>query len=180
MAEAGGILVVTLGAVDRDVLEYVGESIEETFGLRVSYGEQMAVPDDSFSPKRNQYLSTAILRKLGAARPGRRGKVLGMTDVDLFVPELNFVFGEADMMGSVAVISLRRLREEFYGYQPSRELLEVRAAKEAVHELGHTFGMGHCPDPRCIMYFSNSLIDTERKGPGFCAVCRGELVELMK
>jgi len=70
-----------------------------------------------------------------------------------------------------AVISLARLRPEFYGSPPDAPLLLKRAVKEAIHELGHTHGLGHCRDPRCIMCFSNTLHDTDVKGPGFCAAC---------
>ena len=91
---------------------------------------------------------------------------------DLYAPGLNFVFGIADTEGRRALISLARLRPEFYGSPPDDTLFRQRAVKEAVHELGHTCGLGRCHDPRCIMFFSNTLHDTDVKGPGFCAACR--------
>ena len=92
--------------------------------------------------------------------------------MDLTVPGLNFVFGLADPASRGAVISLARLYPEFYGQPRDPGLFKARALKEAVHELGHLLGLGHCPDPACVMAFSNSLSDTDRKGPEFCARCR--------
>jgi len=88
------------------------------------------------------------------------------------VPELNFVFGEADVLARIAIIGLPRLRQEYYGLEPDQDLFLQRAAKEAIHEAGHTCGLGHCTDPQCIMHFSNSLGDTDVKTTRFCDACR--------
>ncbi len=112
---------------------------------------------------------------MGAQKPDWCDILLGVIDQDLYVPELNFVFGEADVLGRIAVIGLPRLRQEYYGLDPDPELFLQRASKEAIHELGHTFGFGHCPDRKCIMHFSNSLGDTDVKAPRFCAACKKKL-----
>jgi len=100
-------------------------------------------------------------------------KILGIVDHDLFVPELNFVFGEASP--KAVVISLTRLRQTFYHLPENQNLFHQRVLTEAVHELGHTYGLGHCGNPRCVMFFSNSLMDTDRKGSGFCPSCKNKL-----
>ena len=100
--------------------------------------------------------------------PGSGDRVLGLVDMDIFAHELNFVFGEADVAGGKALISLKRLRQEFYGLPKNENLFRERALKEAVHELGHTYGLRHCPNPACVMHFSNSLHDTDLKGWDFC------------
>lgn len=102
--------------------------------------------------------------------------LLGVADVDLYVPSLNFVFGEADPARGVAVISLARLRPTFYRLQEDDRLFLERVGKEAVHELGHIFHLKHCTQRICVMFFSNSLADTDLKENEFCHRCRRYLV----
>jgi archaemetzincin len=115
---------------------------------------------------------------LNAIRPvvWKKGwKRLAILDVDIFSAGLNFVFGQADLSGATSVISLVRLENEFYGLAADERLLVERAVKEAVHEIGHTLGVVHCKSRECVMYFSNSLVDTDRKGSAYCAQCMGRL-----
>ncbi|MBM4401501.1 MAG: hypothetical protein FJ045_06085, partial [Crenarchaeota archaeon] len=95
----------------------------------------------------------------------------------LYASGLNFIFGQADTITGVALISLYRLRQEFYGLPSNEALFVDRATKETIHELGHTFGLGHCQNSRCVMHFSNSLADTDWKGVAFCSQCRPKLLK---
>jgi archaemetzincin len=104
----------------------------------------------------------------GLADP--RGRVLAVTEADLYEDDLNFVLGMAESRGRTAVISLCRL-----GLGTDEETRRMRALKEAVHELGHTLGLVHCPDAGCAMHFSNALVDTDRKSPRLCAMCERKL-----
>lgn len=174
------IYLIPIGDVDEKILLRLKSPIEEQFGFPCVAGNGVGMPDHAYSSARRQYYSTAVLRELRAKLPEDAVRVLGIADVDLYVPQLNFVFGEADQLVGVAVISLCRLRQEFYGLKPDKKLFQERAVKEAVHELGHTFGLGHCRDPNCVMYFSNSLLDTDRKGKGFCALCQRKLRAQLK
>lgn len=129
--------------------------------------------DVSFAedPARGQFYSTAILQRLQTcAEDGV--SVLGVAECDLYVPVLTFVFGEAQLGGACAVVSLARLREEFYGLPPRPDLLRERLIKEAAHELGHTFGLRHCADWRCVMSSSHAVERLDVKGADFCRACR--------
>jgi archaemetzincin len=120
--------------------------------------------------RRNQFHSTAILAALQPLSNGSR--ILAVTGRDLFVPVLTFVFGEAQLGGNCAIVSLHRLREEVYGLAPNPALLFERLRKEAVHELGHTFGLRHCDDWQCVMTSSHSVEWLDVKTADFCASCR--------
>jgi archaemetzincin len=120
---------------------------------------------------RQQCFSTAILQRLERASD-LDARVLGVTACDLYVPVLTFVFGEAQLDGACAAVSTARLHEEFYGMPPRQDLLRERLLKEAVHELGHTFGLRHCADWRCVMSSSHGVERLDVKGSEFCAACR--------
>ena len=126
----------------------------------------------AFDAVRGQYHSTAILQRLEPLAGGEEEiRLLGVTEADLFVPVLTFVFGEAQLNGRCALVSLRRLREEFYGLPARDALLEERLLKEAVHELGHTFGLRHCQDWRCVMASTHAVERLDLKEAKFCAAC---------
>lgn len=174
------IYLFPIGEVDGKVLEGLKSSLKEKFHLEVVIEKALPKPDYAYNRRRRQYHSSPILDNLSRLRPdtlryrdfgGQAYRVLGITELDLYVPDLNFVFGQAQMGGRVALISLARLREEFWGRRPNEKLLTERTLKEAIHELGHTLGLEHCPNPKCVMHFSNSLQDTDIKGSWFCPEC---------
>lgn len=135
--------------------------------------EIMQIPLDVYDLQRRQFNSSRILAKINNfSKKFGLDRVLGITDVDLFVPRLNFVFGEAEYGGRAAIISVFRLKTEFYGQNSDNRLLVERAVKEAVHEVGHILGLGHCDNPTCVMFFSNSISDTDRKGVLLCEKCK--------
>ena len=168
----GKIVIVAVGKVAPGILEGLQESVGEIFGKEVCMGQRLNSPDYAFNGNRKQFFSSAILLKLREVERGVGDRVLGVTQHDLYVPSLNFVFGEADLESRVAIISLLRLSQEFYGLSEDMERLKERALKEAVHELGHTYGLGHCSNPLCVMHFSNSLLDTDIKKASFCPQCQ--------
>jgi archaemetzincin len=102
-------------------------------------------------------------------------KILGVTEVDLFIPIFTFVFGEAQVGSSLALTSTHRLQQQFYGLPEDRESLFARAEKEAVHELGHAFGLPHCRSFDCVMRFSNSVEEVDLKACNFCQLCEAKL-----
>jgi archaemetzincin len=125
----------------------------------------------AFDPARRQYHSTAVLAKLQLLN-GDTARRLGVTALDLYVPVLTFVFGEAQIPGRCAVISAHRLREEFYGLPPRPKLLRERLTKAALHELGHTFGLQHCSDWQCVMASTHAVERMDLKVARFCRGCR--------
>jgi archaemetzincin len=166
--------LVSVGSLPPPLLNFLQEGLTRELGAVVQVGGNLPLPA-ARSEGRRQYPGEPFLTALAAARGPADELVLGVTNVDLFVPDLNFVFGLADPRSRVAVISLARLYPEFYGQPRDPQLFKERAVKEALHEIGHIMGLVHCPDPTCVMFFSNSLADTDRKGPGFCARCQGLL-----
>ena len=165
------IVLVPIGNVGKTILESLRYPLEEVFGQRTRISDSISLPQGSWKQQRGQHLASSLSAKLPSP-PSLNDRVLGVVDVDIFASGLNFIFGEADITGRKALISLQRLRQEFYGLPQDENLFRERALKEAVHELGHTYELGHCLDSTCVMYFSNSLYDTDVKGWAFCPKCQ--------
>ncbi|MDD1669909.1 MAG: hypothetical protein LUQ67_01125, partial [Methanomicrobiales archaeon] len=127
--------------------------------------------------ERGQYLADGLLWEFSTIVRAPGDALLGITGADLFSPGLNFVFGIANR--GRALISTFRLYPEAYGREPNAKVFRGRILVEAVHELGHAIGLDHCEFPGCVMYFSNWIGDTDRKGPGFCFRCARSLERLM-
>lgn len=172
-----------VGPIEHRVIEHICSELHIVFpNLNlVCSDEVLPLPIDAYNSSRDQYDSSLILSKLRTvlAKSGAQ-RLLAVTEADLHVPSMHFVFGEAHPVWGVAIISLNRLRPEFYGRPADTSLFFSRAAKEAVHEVGHTLGLGHCDDPNCVMIFSNSIEDTDRKGLEFCAKCKKDMLEYLR
>jgi archaemetzincin len=154
------------------LLDELTPVLARTFGVECRVGLETMDAVFAFDPGRNQYHSTAILQRLDRLARETDAHLLGVTPLDLYVPVLTFVFGEAQLGGRCALVSLHRLREEFYGLPANNDLLRERLAKEAVHELGHTFGLRHCGDWRCVMASTHAVERLDTKGTDFCPACQ--------
>jgi archaemetzincin len=170
------IEIVPVGNISTDILQTLPQIIEERFpGRTVNIAAQgLAHPDYAFAPTRKQYLSGPILEQL-ARSDLQAERVLGVADLDLFTPGLNFIFGQAQIRGPAAIIALARLHPELWRQPANLHLFQERTLKEAVHELGHTYGLEHCGIPTCVMYFSNMLSETDRKSDQFCSRHQAQL-----
>ena len=146
-------------------------------GVRVRILPPMPVPERCYESGRGQFVSTKVLREMIKDVPEDAGKMLGLIDRDLCIPILTFVFGEAQLGGTASIVSLARLRQEFHGLPPDRGILYERLFKECLHEVGHTYGLLHCPDSRCAMYLSNTVAHVDRKKAAFCDGCTDMLRE---
>jgi archaemetzincin len=165
------IKVVPLGTVDQDVLNYLALTISSSFNARCTSLSVAVDTTDAYHPSRRQYHSQEILAKLLKLDHSEESKVLGVTELDLFIPILTFVFGQAQLGGRVALISAHRLHPRFYGLPEDKQLFYSRCEKEANHELGHTRGLGHCPSYDCVMHVSNSVEQVDLKRSNFCPKC---------
>ena len=176
------IAILQVGMVEQSVLRHIQEGILRVFphAESVILREVMSLPPEAYDDKRSQYHSSFLLDLVREhLEKTDADKILGITNVDLYVPQLNFVFGEAELHGKVAIISLCRLKPEFHGDSPDERLFLERAVKEAVHEVGHTSGLTHCPNRSCVMSFSNTISDVDRKKAAFCQKCSKHLSKLI-
>jgi archaemetzincin len=163
--------LVPVGLPDEVVLAALERGLPDAFGLPVTRLDPLPEPWGALDPGRGQWASAEFLRLLLRSVPPASKRVLGLTRRDLFVPVLSFVFGQAQLNGPVAVVSLARLDQAFHGLPPDRSVTATRALKEAVHELGHTFGLVHCTDPACPMSLSIDIRQLDAKAALFCATC---------
>ena len=166
------IYIAPIELKDYSYLEKLERFIFNTFHLKTKRKELKINLKDVFDPNREQYNSSLILQRLIAKPPFDAEKILGVVDVDLFIPILTFVFGEAQLKGIGAVVSIHRLHNRFYGLPEDKELTTNRLLKEAVHELGHTFGLIHCTQPQCVMNSSTYVEDIDQKSAEFCPLCQ--------
>ncbi|MGC4048966.1 MAG: archaemetzincin family Zn-dependent metalloprotease [Paludibaculum sp.] len=175
-----GLCLASLGEVEEPVMRAIAECVEERIGLPVVRRLQLSVPLDGYDRSRGQMSSVAMLKLLLDQAPSGSARILGVTECDLFIPMLTFVFGQAQLKGRAAVVSAARLRQEFYGMPADGTALLGRARKEAMHELGHTFGLIHCPDMRCAMSLSTNLPQVDTKLEWYCEGCWPVLQERLE
>ena len=161
------VVLVALGTVQPRVLHAAAEALKE-LETTARGGPSLDQPKYAFNKDRNQYHATSIIRRLATLRQ-RDAPVVGILDVDLFLPDAPYVIGDADRDAGAAIFSLARLSHG------DPDTVRRRAQVETVHAAGHLLGLSHCTDFRCAMFFSRDAADADRKGPGLCASCRTAL-----
>ena len=175
------ILIIPIGYIEEWLVEEVADFVSSyysKYGIKAEVNGRLSEGDflHAYHPFRRQFWGSAFLLRLSEV--GKRAGALatvGITRGDLYEEGLNFVFGVASQRLAAAVVSIKRLRPEFYGEPKDEALLLERTVKEVMHELGHVFGLPHCPNVRCVMHFSNSIYDTDVKLPYYCPDCEKKL-----
>ena len=164
--------ILALGPVDPEIVRRLRTAAAKIFALPVKVLRPRPLPESTFHIVRHQYYSTQILEYLLSENDSGAFRILGVTAVDLYIPILTFVFGEAQLNGKAAVISLFRPRGDADGSNPPMAVVLKRLIKLSIHELGHTFGLGHCRQEGCLMGFSGNLEKLDQKNLTFCNYCQ--------
>lgn len=176
-ADAPLVEVVPLGRVNQTAAAVAAANLQALFGLNALAVAPWPEPEYALAPTRGQYDAGAILLALSRDAPGPALR-LGLTRHDLCLPFLSYVFGEAQMEGRAAVVSLYRLGGSADGSRASRSLMLERLAKTALHEMGHVLGLVHCRAPGCLMNFAQGLGKLDRLDLALCPACQSRLVRL--
>jgi len=170
--------LLPVGDVDPGLLEGLAPALADAFRIpcRIRQGDARMDPQFAFHAERGQHHSSEILQAM-QSHSRNAWRVLGVTAVDLYIPILTFVFGEAQMGGPCALVSYHRLQQPFYGLPQDPGLLLERLVKESVHEVGHTFDLTHCRDYSCAMAPSHAVEWIDLKDAALCAECEGRALE---
>jgi len=166
------IQLLPFGSVPAELLAELRSGLGRAFLVPCEILPPEPDPRFAFNITRQQYLSTQILAQMVQREAPPTSRLLGVTLADLYIPILTFVFGEAQLQGSCALVSAHRLRQDFYGLPPSQDLVHERLLKEATHELGHTLTLSHCEDYQCVMAASHGVEWIDLKTNRFCTSCR--------
>lgn len=169
------LYVAPVGSVAGPPLDWIETAARAWFPFPIGRLPTLQIPEDAYDAVREQYGSVELMKALARAVPADGIRLLGVTEADLGLPVLTFLFGQAQLNGPVALVSLCRLRQEFYGMPPDEELLRQRSIKEALHELGHTFGLTHCAQPACVMSLATHIGLVDSKGESYCGPCASRL-----
>ncbi|MGO8985650.1 MAG: archaemetzincin family Zn-dependent metalloprotease [Terriglobales bacterium] len=164
--------LLPIGNVDDGLLRHLRSGMAETFHVSCKVLPVRLDPEFAYHGERQQYHSSEILHRMQSLLTTDTWRILGVAAVDLYIPILTFVFGEAQMGGPCALVSAHRLRQEFYGLPPDPELYQQRVIKESVHEVGHTLSLTHCQDYSCAMAPSHAVEWIDLKEGTLCASCR--------
>jgi archaemetzincin len=169
------IYLVPSGNVEKNALENIKGRLPDYMPMRIKVEISPAekLPQSAYDPARNQYNAEAVMRDIARriTMDKRNERIMIITDADLYSKDLDFVFGSADPDIGSCIISLARLKNEFYGNKPDEKIFYGRLLKEAAHELAHALGIKHCLSRKCVMYMSNTIQEMDKKGAKFCPEC---------
>ena len=173
------IILSPVGDFQEFELGRIAKLVGGVFGFKTEILPLLEDVSFAFNGERQQYHSTVMLEHLDRLAPSQGVKVAAMTTVDLYIPILTYVFGEAQLNGRACIVSTYRLKEELPAGNPQQSLA-TRLAKETLHELGHPFNLRHCPEANCIMHYCRHSTDVDRKSDQFCRYCKVMLGDALK
>ena len=176
MNESQNITLISFGYFEKDLLEKIAAAIEQEFLFSVNIKEGRIDLSEFYGPGRRQYDGIKLLKEVDSMFTSGSLKTLGLFNVDLFIPILTYIFGQAYLRGRSGIASTYRLKNELYGMKQNEVLLRERFQKVCIHELGHSFGLIHCHTPACVMKSSTYVEDIDQKEHKFCITCRNEIV----
>ena len=177
MKKLQNITLVTFGGVDKAILNQIAKAVQTELDLNVHVLEKYFDITVFYDPTRRQYNANHLLHLLKTNIEIPENIIVGVFKVDLFIPILTYIFGQAMLNGNYAVASYYRLQNERYGLEKNSELMLLRLKKEVIHELGHTFGLIHCHNAGCVMLSSTYVEDIDQKNALFCKACKAKLNE---
>jgi archaemetzincin len=170
------ITLISFGYFEQELLEMVVEDVEREFSLPVKTREGHLDLSEFYDPARRQYDGNRLIHEIEARFTNDTEKTLGLFNVDLFIPILTYIFGQAFLGGRSGIASIYRLSNERYGIKADEKVFVDRIRKEVIHELGHTFGLIHCRNTACVMRSSTYVEDIDQKGAELCSECRAALM----
>jgi len=173
-----GILLISHGNFEKDFLERLTSGVSSVYHLPVQVEESHLDLNEFYDPTRRQYDGNKLMKEIESIFFPQYIKKIGLFRVDLFIPILTYIFGQAALNGETGIASLYRLRNELYGMKKDEDLLLDRFQKVIVHELGHTFGLIHCYHPGCVMRSSTYVEDIDQKSYKLCTSCQAKIVNL--
>ncbi|HLN54229.1 MAG TPA: archaemetzincin family Zn-dependent metalloprotease [Lentimicrobium sp.] len=171
------ITLISFGYPGKNMPEHILRDVEAEFRLPVIAKDGFLDIEEYFDQVRGQYNANKLLHRIEEQFSADNEKVVAIFGIDLFIPILTYIFGQAFLNGKVAVTSTYRLGNERYGLPKNDAIFIERFKKEVIHELGHTFGLIHCFDPVCVMRSSTYVEEIDQKEHKFCQNCRNELLK---
>lgn len=166
------IFLISFGYFEKGLPELIAKEVEREYSIPVKINEGYLDLSEFYDPARRQYNGTNLLEQINQGFASENNKVVGLFNVDLFIPILTYIFGQAYLNGHAAIVSIYRLTNERYGLKPDAKILSERFIKEVIHEIGHMYGLIHCNDPVCVMRSGTYVEDIDQKSKHLCNKCR--------